>query len=161
MTYPVGETASPQTKVYNLYKPKGNKVNTLGSHFLLSVISQQTSEVRVLVVEDHELTRYCLQLSLEQCGEINLVGMACNGLEAIEMVERHHPDVLVMDLQMPVLDGFSASTQIKAIAPATKIIAYSSLEEASSEAQLTVDAFCKKDTPIDTLIGTIKKLGRE
>lgn len=124
------------------------------------MISQQTSEVRVLVVEDHELTRYCLQLSLEQCGEIDLVGMACNGLEAIEMVERYRPDVLIMDLQMPILDGFSASERIKAIAPETKIVVYSSLDRSVIEAKPAIDAFCQKDTPVDSLIKTVKRLGR-
>lgn len=112
------------------------------------------------MVEDHELTRYCLKLSLEQCGEIDLVGMACNGLEAVEMVKRYRPDVLIMDLQMPVLDGVSASEQIKSIAPDTKIVAYSSLDSSTVASKLVIDAFCQKDTPVDTLISTIKRLGR-
>ena len=160
MTSLVREKASSRTKVYNLIEQRVSDFTSRHLKFLLSVIFQQTSEVRVLVVEDHELTRYCLQLSLEQCGEIDLVGMACNGLEAIEMVERHRPDVLIMDLQMPLLDGFSASEQIKSIAPQTKIVVYSSLERSAVDSKPGIDAFCQKDTPIETLINTVKQLGR-
>ncbi len=127
----------------------------------MKAISQQTSTIRVLVVEDHELTRYCLQLSLEQCGELELVGMASDGLEAIEMAKHYRPDVLVMDLQMPVLDGIGASKQIKAVLPDIKIVAYSSQERAATDFYTVVDAYCLKDTPVDVLIGEIKHLGRK
>jgi two-component system vancomycin resistance associated response regulator VraR len=116
------------------------------------------------VVDDHELIRYSLKLALSSQENIELVGLASNGREAIEMVERHHPDVIILDLQMPVMDGWSASTHIKHIEPKTQIIAYSSLEESQSKdaaQNQCLDAFCKKDTATPELIALVKQLGQK
>jgi two-component system vancomycin resistance associated response regulator VraR len=118
--------------------------------------------LRVLVVDDHELTRFSLKLALQSQADIELVGLASNGREAVEMATRYSPDVIILDLQMPVLDGLSASTEIKTLYPNTRILAYSSLEDPQTEVMLQtakVDAFCKKDTAIKELIAMINKLG--
>lgn len=120
--------------------------------------------LRVLVVDDHELTRFSLKLALQNQKNIELVGLATNGLEAIEMVERYHPDVIILDLQMPVLDGLSASTQIKHIEPRTQIIGYSSVEDPQIEVMSQtgrIDVFCKKETATKDLIALVKKLGQQ
>ncbi|MUL36357.1 response regulator [Gloeocapsopsis dulcis] len=122
----------------------------------------QSGTLRVLVADDHELTRFSLKLALANQENIELVGLASNGLEAIEMVQRHHPDVIILDLQMPIMDGLSASNQIKNIAPGTQIIAYSSLEEPKLREtnQLNnMDAFCRKDTSTPELIALVRQLG--
>jgi DNA-binding NarL/FixJ family response regulator len=127
------------------------------------MLSCQHPLLRVLVVDDHELTRFSLKLALQSQANIELVGLATNGQEAIEMVERHRPDVIILDLQMPVLDGLSASTQIKHIDPHTQIIAYSSVEDPQIEVMsqtARIDAFCKKDTATQELIALVKQLGQ-
>lgn len=124
--------------------------------------SHQQATLRVLVVDDHELTRFSLKLALSNLRGIELVGLASNGKEAIQMVERYHPDVIIMDLQMPQMDGLSASTYIKSIEPNTRIIAYSSVDDPQIEVMsqtARVDAFCKKDTPTQDLITLVKQLG--
>ena len=121
------------------------------------------AKVRVLVVDDHELTRFSLSLALRHQVEVDLVGLASNGREAIEMVEQHHPDVIIIDLQMPIMDGLSASLHIKSIFPSTKIIAYSSLEDPQTEVMIQtakIDAFCKKETGTNDLIALVKQLGQ-
>ncbi len=127
------------------------------------MLSCQPSALRVLVVDDHELTRFSLKLALSSQENIELVGLASNGQEALELVELHHPDVIILDLQMPVMDGWSASTQIKHIDPNTQIIAYSSLEDPkfqdTSETN-SLDAFCKKDTATPELIALVRELGQ-
>ncbi len=127
------------------------------------MLSYQPSTLRVLVVDDHELTRFSLKLALSSQENIELVGLASNGQEAIEMVERHHPDVIILDLQMPIMDGWSASAYIKDIEPKTQIIAYSSQEEPKLK-DITktdsLDAFCKKDTATPELIRLVKELGQ-
>ncbi len=126
------------------------------------MLSCEHTILRVLVVDDHELTRFSLKLAFSSQENIELVGLACNGQEAIEMVKRHHPDVIILDLQMPVMDGWSASTQIKDMNPNTQIIAYSSVEDPALK-DIThtdsLDAFCKKDTATPELIKLVKELG--
>lgn len=126
------------------------------------MLSCQNSVLRVLVVDDHELTRFSLKLALQGEQNIELVGLASNGLEAIEMVERYHPDVIILDLQMPIMDGLSASIHIKTLNPTTRIIAYSSVDDPQVEVMsqtARIDAFCKKDTATDDLIALVKDLG--
>ncbi|MBD1930738.1 MULTISPECIES: response regulator [Cyanophyceae] len=127
------------------------------------MLSCQHPLLRVLVVDDHELTRFSLKLAFQSQANIELVGLASNGQEAVEMVERYHPDVIILDLQMPVLDGLSASTQIKHIDPHAQIIAYSSVEDPQIEVMsqtARIDAFCKKDTATQELIALVKQLGQ-
>jgi DNA-binding NarL/FixJ family response regulator len=127
------------------------------------MLSCQSSNLRVLVVDDHELTRFSLKLALQNQDNIELVGLAGNGQEAIEMVRRHAPNVIILDLTMPVMDGWSASTQIKRIAPDTQIIAYSSVEDAQLEAKsqsAKIDVFCKKDTATQDLVKLVRQLGQ-
>ncbi|BAZ68418.1 response regulator receiver protein [Fischerella sp. NIES-4106] len=127
------------------------------------MLSCESSTLRVLVVDDHELTRLTLQLILSTQENIQVVGLASNGQEAIEMVKRHKPDVIILDLQMPVMDGWSASSEIKAIAPNTQIIAYSSVDDSKlveGKARACLDAVCKKDVPTTELVSLVRQLGQ-
>ena len=126
------------------------------------MLSCESSTLRVLVVDDHELTRITLQMVLSSQKNMTVVGLATNGKEAVEMVKRHRPDVIVLDLQMPVMDGWTASDQIKAIAPDTQIIAYSSVEEAKTKDPKSIvswDVFCKKEVPTTELVALVRQLG--
>ncbi|WP_427162749.1 response regulator [Aliinostoc sp. HNIBRCY26] len=127
------------------------------------MISCESSTLRVLVVDDHELTRLTLQLAFAGQENIQVVGSASNGQEAVEMVKSCHPDVIVLDLQMPVMDGWIASGEIKAISPHTQILAYSSVEEAFLPDKKTMpnfDEVCKKDVPTSELIALVRQLGQ-
>ncbi|MBD0347218.1 MAG: response regulator transcription factor [Coleofasciculus sp. Co-bin14] len=128
------------------------------------MLSYQHPAVRVLVVDDHELTRFSLKLALSSQKNIELVGLASNGKEAIDMVEQYRPDVVILDLQMPVMDGLSASSYIKSIEPNTHIIAYSSVEDPQIEVMsqtAPIDVFCKKDTATNDLINLVQQLGHQ
>ncbi|HYW19569.1 MAG TPA: response regulator transcription factor [Nodularia sp. (in: cyanobacteria)] len=126
------------------------------------MLSCESTTLRVLVVDDHELTRLTLQLAFAAQENLHVVGLACNGQEAIEIVKSCQPDVVVLDLQMPVMDGWSASSQIKAISPHTQILAYSSVEDANFLGSQTIpnfDCFCQKDVPTTQLIALVRQLG--
>ncbi|TBR62054.1 two-component system response regulator [Westiellopsis prolifica IICB1] len=127
------------------------------------MLSCESSTLRVLVVDDHELTRLTLQLIFSAQENIQVVGLASNGQEAVEMVKRHKPDVIILDLQMPVMDGWSASSEIKTIAPNTQIIAYSSVDDSKlveGNARACLDAVCKKDVPTTELVSLVRQLGQ-
>lgn len=122
-----------------------------------------SNTITVLVADDHELTRITLQLALSCQKNIQVVDVASNNQEAVEMLERYHPDIVVLDLEMSNIDDLSAAVHIKNIAPNTQIIAYSSTVDIGFQetGELdSFDAFCIKDISITELITIIKRLGQ-
>ena len=88
--------------------------------------------ISVLLVDDHTLVRQGLKLLLSQDPEICIVGEACNGLQALEQVARLQPEVVLMDLMMPEMDGVTAIAQLRKDFPDVEVIALTSvLEDAS------------------------------
>lgn len=113
---------------------------------------------RVLIVDDVELVRRDLHTVLTLAGDIEIVGEAENGLEAVRLVESLKPDVVLMDLEMPVLDGYEATRQIKTRFPSSRIVALTvhSYSEARQKAhQYGVDAFIVKGAPVQSIVQTI------
>ena len=78
--------------------------------------------IRILLVEDHAMVRAGLRALLERAGDIKIVGEASNGQEAIEMTMTLKPDLLVMDIMMPRLNGIQAADQIRALKLPTSIL---------------------------------------
>ncbi len=93
--------------------------------------------VNVLIVDDSRFFRKALRLILESDNKINVIAEADNGQEAIEMVEKHQPDVITMDIEMPKMDGVTAVKKIMALRP-TPILMFSNLTERG--ASITLDA---------------------
>lgn len=79
-------------------------------------------QIRVLIVDDHAIVRTGLRLLLEAEQDILVVGEALNGLEALNLVEIQQPDVVLMDITMPVMDGLESTRQIKANFPQIKVL---------------------------------------
>ena len=80
---------------------------------------------RILVAEDDESFLDVLETVLEASEEVVVVGRARNGREAVDLAERLQPDLVVMDIEMPVLDGVEATRIIKARTPGTPVVAIS------------------------------------
>lgn len=82
--------------------------------------------LRVLLVDDHAPFRRLLGDFLRSHGDIEVVGEACNGLEAVEQTQQLNPDLVLMDLSMPGLSGFDATRLIKERCPGIKVVILSS-----------------------------------
>jgi DNA-binding NarL/FixJ family response regulator len=78
--------------------------------------------IRVIVADDHNLVREGICALLEKAGGFEIVGEAEEGREAVEMTQRLNPDVVVMDIAMPRLNGIQAAEQIRALGLPTKIV---------------------------------------
>jgi NarL family two-component system response regulator LiaR len=85
--------------------------------------------IQVMLVDDHNVVRSGLATFLKAYDDLELVGEAKNGLEALNLCHQKKPDVILMDLMMPVMDGIAATRAILANYPEIKIIAMTSFEE--------------------------------
>jgi len=78
--------------------------------------------IHVLIAEDHLMVRAGIRALLEKAGDIHVVAEASNGQEAVELAEKHIPDVLIMDIMMPRLNGIQAAENIRKLKLATRIL---------------------------------------
>jgi NarL family two-component system response regulator LiaR len=115
--------------------------------------------IRVLVADDHSVVRQGLHMFLSLDPEFEVVGEAADGAEALRMAQELHPDVVLMDLLMPVMDGIAATAAIRGALPDTEVLALTSvLEDASVTGAVRAGAigYLLKDTDADALCRAIK-----
>lgn len=111
--------------------------------------------IRVLIVDDRPQVRQDLCTLLPLVGNFQVAGEAANGEEAIERATVLQPDVVLMDLEMPIVDGYEAARQIKARRLACRIVALSiHADEAARQKadQAGVDGFIEKGAPLSSLL---------
>ena len=85
--------------------------------------------IRVLLAEDHAVVRAGLTQLLDRAGDIQVVGAAADGAEAVELADDHGPDVILMDLSMPVMDGIEATKRILEADPDARVVVLTSLTD--------------------------------
>jgi DNA-binding NarL/FixJ family response regulator len=115
--------------------------------------------IRILLVDDHSVVRQGLKMFLALDPELEVVGEATNGEEALRRAQTLQPDVVLMDLLMPVMDGIAATAAIRKAFPDTEVIALTSvLEDASVTGAVRAGAigYLLKDTEADELVRAIK-----
>ncbi len=88
--------------------------------------------IRVLLADDHSVVREGLRMFLGRDPELAVVGEAADGVEAVQLARQLQPDVVLMDLLMPVMDGVAATAAIRDELPATEVIALTSVLESDS-----------------------------
>ena len=115
--------------------------------------------IRVLIVDDHAMVRQGIATFIELHDDIELVGEAANGREALERVEQFKPDVVLMDLVMPEMDGVTATREIKTRFPNVKVLVLTSFV---NDAQLTpalqagASGYLLKDLSANELVNAIR-----
>jgi NarL family two-component system response regulator LiaR len=115
--------------------------------------------IRILIADDHGVVRQGLQMFLALDPELQVVGEAANGEEAVQLVRQLEPDVVLMDLLMPVMDGIAATEAIRRELPDTEVIALTSvLEDNAVFGAMRAGAigYLLKDTEADALCQAIK-----
>ena len=118
-------------------------------------------EISVLIVDDHEVVREGLRLSLLRSPQIRVVGEAPDGESAIALSERRRPDVVIMDLRMPGMDGIEATEEILKRAPETGVIVFTAYSERallSRSLESGAKGYILKEAPHETLLRAIEKV---
>lgn len=115
--------------------------------------------IRILLADDHDVVRQGLRMFLSDDAELEVVGEAENGEEAVERAEQLRPDVVLMDMLMPVMDGVTATERIRTELPDTEVIALTSvLDDGTVINAVKAGAigYLLKDTKGDELCRAIK-----
>ena len=119
--------------------------------------------IRVVLADDHAVVRRGLAGLIESTDDLEVVGVARDGAEAVELVREHRPDVAVMDLQMPVLDGVDATRLIVAGETGTEVLVLTSFSDhARIDAALGAGAvgYLLKDAEPEVLLDGIRAVAR-
>jgi len=122
-----------------------------------------TAPIRVLIADDHMVVREGLRLILETADGIELVGEAVNGVEAVRLADEVQPDVILMDLRMPEMDGLTAIKKLQATQPEIAVVILTTYNEDDLMVQgLKAGArgYLLKDTGRETLFNAIRAAAR-
>lgn len=120
-------------------------------------------DVKVLLAEDHLITRQGMRRLLEEDGDIKVIGEASDGEEAVQMASDMRPDVVVMDIAMPRLNGIEATRQIKLLQPTTAVLilsAYDNDEYVFGLLEAGAAGYLLKTTSGDDLVHAIRAVCR-
>lgn len=115
--------------------------------------------IRVMIVDDHMMVRDGLKVFLSLCPDIVVVAEAANGAQAIERCRTHQPDVILMDIAMPELDGPAATARIRAAFPQVRVVALTSFVDETLVARAMgagAISFLQKDVNADQLATAIR-----
>ena len=121
-----------------------------------------TAHIRVLIADDQPRTRQSLKALLGTLPQVVEINEACDGQEALRCVAECQPDLVLLDVRMPELDGLHVTRLVKTRWPHVKVIVLSMYIEYLAQALAAgADAFVSKGEPPDRLLGTLAALGAE
>jgi DNA-binding NarL/FixJ family response regulator len=120
-------------------------------------IQQTNQRKRVLIVDDQRPTRQGLKAVLTLSPQVEVIGEAADGQESVDLVAEHHPDVVLMDVQMPVMDGLEATRHIKSRWPEVRVVVLTMHANYRAKALAAgADAFLIKGCPSEMLRAAIE-----
>lgn len=118
-----------------------------------------TKHLRILIVEDHLHLREQLILLMNQYEDMIVVGSGCNGEEAVALCDQLHPDVVLMDAVMPVMDGFTATELIRQRCPETRVVILSNgfLGETTRAMSAGASEFLLKPVASEEMVNALRR----
>lgn len=120
--------------------------------------------IKIFLVEDHDIVRNGIKALLKSQSDIEIVGEASNGLEALEKLEKVQPDIILMDMNMPVIDGLDGTRRIKVRFPLVKILVLSMHDHESyliDMLEAGANGYILKNASIDELMFAIRKIAND
>ena len=121
------------------------------------------SEITCLIVDDHEVVREGLRLSLSRASHVRVIGEAADGASAVALAERRRPDVVIMDVRMPGMDGLQATKLLSEKLPETAVLIFTAYSERSllgRGLESGAKGYILKEAPHATLLRAIEKVAR-
>jgi DNA-binding NarL/FixJ family response regulator len=118
-------------------------------------------EITCLIVDDHEVVREGLRLSLSRASNIRIVGEASDGESAVALAERRRPNVVIMDIRMPGMDGLEATKELTKKAPEIAVLIFTAYSERSllgRGLESGAKGYILKEAPHGTLLRAIEKV---
>jgi DNA-binding NarL/FixJ family response regulator len=113
--------------------------------------------IRVLVVDDHPMVRATLSALLSDEDDVTVVGECEDGSQVVEAVERLHPDVVLMDLSMPVMDGLAATEALRAVRPEPRVVVLTAERGVRPEVEAVgANALVPKNLRSGALLGCLR-----
>ncbi|MDP1795182.1 MAG: response regulator transcription factor, partial [Acidimicrobiales bacterium] len=122
----------------------------------MSLITPEAGPYRVLIVDDRPELRLLLRLRLEFESDIDVVGEASNGEEALRLTRALAPSAVILDLEMPVMGGEQAIPLMRVAAPGMGILLYTGVEDVSLSEEAAPDDTVRKGVPLDELVGHLR-----
>ena len=116
--------------------------------------------IRVLIVDDHSVVREGLRMFLERDPELEVVGEAADGAEAVRLAQQLQPDIVLMDLLMPGMDGIAATAALRRVVPKSVVVILSISDDPQTREQAHAAgaiAFVEKHGSTDTLFAAIRQ----
>lgn len=127
------------------------------------MVSAVLSPIRVLIVDDHAAVRRGIHLALRVYDDLSFAGEAANGAEAVAICNQLTPDVILMDLMMPEMDGITATGIIHRLHPAVRIVGLTSLKDDSLTSRILCAGAVScilKNASMDELAAAIRLAAR-
>ena len=121
------------------------------------------SKIRVVLADDHPVVRLGVRTALEREPDLEVVGEAADGIEAVLLVERIEPDVLILDVRMPEMDGISAARHVRVNNPDVRILVLSAHDDEENVSEMLaagVYGYLLKDDALEYLVQAVRTVAR-